>query len=460
MTRSESKLNMPRWIELLKKRSFYLAFWIILFVLIIDTLIVKIYRFTSEQPSSQFNHALFFVIVLVYFLGQYLVTRFVMSKMPGEFSPALQDKVKLFLRILPLFQYALGIFLLIIFFQMILDSSYDSFLLKAVIWLSYLQAALIIGFLVYRFFSWSRAFRSHVVMLYAIAFSVLFSNVIFTILYVNDQLDTYSGYVSGRGGSSETFLPSLTQRTTLAQVFQVSSVISYMMVWVSTTLLFRGHSKKSRPLLYWIVVCIPLLYFIIQFQPIFIELFSTYRIEDPITFAIVYTLFLGVSKPIGGILFGIVLWLAGQRIQNEYVRHFMIIAAFGMILFFTSNQAVILVAAPYPPFGLVSISFIGLAAYLLFIGFYFSAISVAQNYHLRSSIKKSAGEESRLIGSIGNAQLEEELKRKVLYLVKRQQESMIEEAGVQSSFTDEEIKEYVEQAIEEIKNRKQNKGML
>jgi len=56
--------------------------------------------------------------------------------------------------------------------------------------------------------------------------------------------------------------------------------------------------------------------------------------------------------------------------------------------------------------------------------------------------------------------LEEELRRKVLYVVKRQQEVMTEEAGVQSSLTDEEIKEYVEQAIEQIKNRKQNKGML
>jgi hypothetical protein len=451
---------MPISIELLKERSFYLAFWIILFVLIIDTLVVKIYRFISEQPSSQFNHTLFFVMVLVYFLAQYFITTFVKSKMLGEISWPLQDKVKLFLRIVPLFQYGLGILLLIILFQMILDSSYDSFLLKAVIWLSYVQAALIIGLLVYRFFSWSRAYRSRVVMLYAIAFSVLFSNVIITILYVNDQLSIYSGYISGRGGSSQTVLPPLTQGMTLAQVFQVSSVISYMMMWVSTTILFRSHFKRSRPIIYWIVVCIPLLYFIIQFQPIFIELFSTYRIENPINFAIVYTLFLGVSKPIGGILFGIVLWLAGQRIQNDYVRHFMIIAAFGMILFFTSNQAVILVAAPYPPFGLASISFIGLAAYLLFIGFYFSAISVAQDYRLRSTVKKSADEESRLIGSIGNAQLEEELKRKVLYVVKRQQDSMTEEAGIQSSLTEEEIKEYVEQVIEQIKNRKQNKEML
>lgn len=399
-------------------------------------------------------------MVLVYFLGQYLITNFVKSKMLAEISSVLQHRVRLLLRIVPFFQYSLGILLLIIFFQMILDSSYDSFLLKIVVWFSYLQAAMIIGLLVYRFFSWTRAHRSSIVILYAIAFSVLFSNLIFTLLYVNDQLSIYSGYVSGRGGSSETLLPPVTQITTLAQVFQVSSVVSYMMIWVSTTILFKGHYKKSSPILYWIVVCAPLLYFIIQFQPVFIQLFSTYRIEEPITFAIVYTLFLGVSKPMGGILFGIVLWLAGQRIQNDYVRHFMITAAFGMILFFTSNQAVILVAAPYPPFGLASISFIGLAAYLLFIGFYFSAISVAQNYQLRRTVKKSANEESRLIGGIGNAQLEEELKKKLLYVVKRQQDSMTEEAGIQSSLTEEEIKEYVEQVIQQIKNTKQNKEML
>lgn len=450
---------MSRLKELFKTRSYYLAFWIILFVLIIDTLIVKIYRFTSEQPSSEFNHFLFFVTVMVYFLGQYIITGFVKSKMAGTISSALQDRGRLLLNIVPYFQYALGIILLIIFFQMILTSTYDSSLLKSVIWLSYLQSALIIGLLVYRFFSWSAAHSSHIVILYAIAFSVLFLNIIFTILYVNNQLSIYSGNVSGLGGSSETFLPPMVHATTLTQVFQVFSVISYMMVWVATAILFRGHAKKSGSVLYWIVVCAPLLYFIIQFQPIFIELFSTYRIEEPITFAIVYTLFLGISKPIGGILFGIVLWLAGQKVQNQHVSNFMIVAAFGMILFFTANQAVILVAAPYPPFGIASISFMGLAAYLLFIGFYFSAISVAQNYHLRSTVKKSADAESKLIGSIGNAQMEEELKKKVLYLVKIQQQSMIKEAGIQSSLTEEEIKVYVEQVIKQIKNTRQNKDV-
>jgi hypothetical protein len=45
-------------------------------------------------------------------------------------------------------------------------------------------------------------------------------------------------------------------------------------------------------------------------------------------------------------------------------------------------------------------------------------------------------------------------------VVKRQQEGMTEEAGIQSSLTDEEIKEYVEQVVQQIKKTKQNKEML
>ena len=60
----------------------------------------------------------------------------------------------------------------------------------------------------------------------------------------------------------------------------------------------------------------------------------------------------------------------------------------------------------YPPFGLIMISFFGLASYLLLIGIYSSAISVAEDSNLRRSIRSFAMKESRLLDSIGMAQVE------------------------------------------------------
>jgi hypothetical protein len=81
----------------------------------------------------------------------------------------------------------------------------------------------------------------------------------------------------------------------------------------------------------------------------------------------------------------------------------MIISAYGMILLFTSNQPIGLLLVPYPPFGLATISFMGLASYLIFVGIYSAAVSVSEDTKLRQSIRKIAINESKLLDSIGSS---------------------------------------------------------
>ena len=66
------------------------------------------------------------------------------------------------------------------------------------------------------------------------------------------------------------------------------------------------------------------------------------------------------------------------------------IYAYGLVIVFVSNQAVVLVSGPYPPFGLATSFFMGLSSYLLLIGIYSSAISVAEDSKLRQTIRKTA----------------------------------------------------------------------
>jgi hypothetical protein len=98
--------------------------------------------------------------------------------------------------------------------------------------------------------------------------------------------------------------------------------------------------------------------------------------------------------------------------SSEVVRDFMIISAYGLVLLFTSNQANILVFGPYPPFGLATISFMGLSSYLVLVGIYYSAISVAEDSKLRQSIGHFALEEAKLLDSM--AQLKWKNKLKIL----------------------------------------------
>jgi hypothetical protein len=68
------------------------------------------------------------------------------------------------------------------------------------------------------------------------------------------------------------------------------------------------------------------------------------------------------------------------------------------------------VVAPYPAFGLATITVLNLAAFLMLVGIYNSATLVSANTNLRKSIHKHALE-SKLLSLIGQAEFEREILR-------------------------------------------------
>ena len=101
----------------------------------------------------------------------------------------------------------------------------------------------------------------------------------------------------------------------------------------------------------------------------------------------------------------------------------------------------------YPPFGLATVSFLGISSYLLFIGIYSSAISVSQDINLRKSIINHALREVKLLESIGTAQVQQEIEKKVMIFTKKTRDLMVEDTGITPSLNDAEIKKYLEDVI-------------
>jgi hypothetical protein len=121
-----------------------------------------------------------------------------------------------------------------------------------------------------------------------------------------------------------------------------------------------------------------------------------FRVSDPVIFGIVYNLIFGLSKVVGGILFGIAFWTIARRLGQIQVREYMLISVYGLILLFVSNQAIFLVNYNYPPFGFAAISYVGFSCFLVMIGIYSVAISVGQDVELRKLIRKLAQKRSRI----------------------------------------------------------------
>jgi hypothetical protein len=135
------------------------------------------------------------------------------------------------------------------------------------------------------------------------------------------------------------------------------------------------------------------------------------------------------------------------------------IAAYGLALLFISNEAISTVNAPsFPPFGLVTVSFIGLASYLVLIGIYYSAMSVSQDVKLRTTIRRFAVDELRLLHNIGSAELTAKLENQMKDIITKNQTMMVEETGVQPSLSEEDAKQYLNEILKELGKEKNSKA--
>jgi ABC-type multidrug transport system fused ATPase/permease subunit len=153
-------------------------------------------------------------------------------------------------------------------------------------------------------------------------------------------------------------------------------------------------------------------------------------------------------------MLGIGFWSMAKVAKRSHAalnRH-LIISGFGFFLLFTSNQAILMSIAPYPPFGIATITVMGLSAYLIVIGIYMSTISLSQDAELRRSIKRIARSQSKLFDSMVTVEIEKEIESRVIEVFKKQSVQMEEEeTGVEPSLNEQEIHDYLNEVIKEVK---------
>lgn len=413
---------------------------------IIDTSLIKLSVFTGGMTSI-WNITAFSILVVIYTLGQYIILRFIKRKIEISKITAVHSVSK----IISAIQYFLIAVLVLIILQMIFTTSYSLVLLEVVVWTNCGLSIILLGFLAKKFFSWFLSNRDIIVIAYALAMVILAVNIFFMAVFFTEVLNDH-------GDKIRYTKSPVTSVNNVSNVFNliyvVSSVLSFIFVWLATVLLLRYYSKKIGTAKYWIIVTAPLFYFLSQFQSIFLNLFDSFRISDPILFGIIFTLIFTMSKPIGGILFGIAFWIASRRVTKYAVKDYLMVSAFGVVLLFTSNQITILIFAPYPPFGLITASLIGLSSYMLLIGIYSSAMSVSRDTELRKFIHTVAEKEAKLLDRIGYAQMEQELATKVIPLVHVKAQKIEQDTGIRTSLTDADIKQYLDDVLAEVKNFK------
>jgi hypothetical protein len=228
-------------------------------------------------------------------------------------------------------------------------------------------------------------------------------------------------------------------------IFNYAELISFVLIWGATALLLLHYRKKLGLVKFWIMISLPLVYYL----GTFIDITGLYDPQsDPDSFF--FYLYLSLNSTAGGLMFGIAFITIAKRIDNLRIKGYMTLAAFGFILLFISNQ-ISLAVSSYPPFGITTLMYLGLSSYLLLIGLYSTAVSLSEHAQLRKSIRNSIDQQhSRLLDHIGMSELQKEMDKRITPLIQRHAEQMNMQTAIDSPVSEEEIKQYIKEVLDDL----------
>jgi hypothetical protein len=228
-------------------------------------------------------------------------------------------------------------------------------------------------------------------------------------------------------------------------------IIAFLLMLGATSILLYHYSKKIRGIALAIIVVLPLLSYMSGYLDT-LNIYDTDTNPDLLS----YYVFQSLSTMSAGILFAISLWLIVRSMKDSVVKNFIITTAYGFILFYITNSASVTVS-PYPPFGILSLSFLPLATYLILVGIYSSAFSISRNAIVRSSIRKMANQNTNLLHNLGISQMDVQIKSmitKVKHKILEEERNMKEETGINAPMEVEEMEDYVKRVAKEIAEHK------
>jgi hypothetical protein len=453
-------------------------------------------RVMMHELSSGWGEILFIVNILAaHTAALYLLFRFIkqlsksftMKYVANVTSSYTQTYFKKMYLMLVLAEFTIiGIFLAIIF-QIAFSSSYHIGLLIPIMAISFILATVIMSLLCYRLFQWYRITRNLPLLLYssiafllAVGIAAMTASNIAIIFLQQEHIEEITPATQLQPSLQPSFLlersssgSSSSSSTTFYDLRSLQVVVTplrigYVFMWFTSVLFLRHYSKRVGEVKFWIIIALPLLSFLIG-----VYLLSVVDSSSPTDSQeegeeqqsgptlLLYILLVVASVIAGAILFGMMFLSVAKSMrklksaETSALANYLTVSAYGIIILPESLTSPFIDLTVYPPFSAIAWSLAAFASYLFSFGFYASAMSLSHNRDLRRAIRNSALEQSsKLLDNIGIGELQQELQDKVMNIVKAKAEKIEHQTGIQSSFSEEEAKEYLQQVINEIKAKK------
>lgn len=127
-----------------------------------------------------------------------------------------------------------------------------------------------------------------------------------------------------------------------------------------------------------------------------------------------------------------------------------LLIGFGIILLQLGTSTPMEQAA-FPPYGVFSNSLLGIASFILMLGFINLAYKISFNHKLRKEIKAISLHEFKLIDNLSDSELQEITFKKIAPLIKKFSNEIENEYEFNQPMSNDEMKRYLQEVADEVK---------
>jgi hypothetical protein len=436
---------------------------LIAIITVIDSQFIKVFYGTDLGSPGNFQLLLFVSLVIFASVINIAFIRFAKSN-----DTQAQSSRPLLFKITYICTFGIQMAVLLItysvIFEMFIFHAYDRVFLLLVVIVSHFLSAFILGMLSVIFLQWLRHRRSLSILTYALVFIVIVFLILSTLALLMETHSTQSTLESESVSPMpyitlvlQDVFPS-TVDPNIAFVYGLGTYALPIMTiasWLLTVSLLKGYTNRIGKKRFWLVVSIPLAY------QIFVLVVSDPNlVTDPNMVEILYSpqvqFLVAINGQISGLFFAVTLWTFGRKSGQKSMKIFFIISSLGIISLFSSIQPGSPFYEAYPPFGLPTLSFLGLSSYMLLVGIVGSAAYVARDNAVRHEMYNSLEGDSHVL-KMATAEMQRELEHRVLSFTKKIKSS---EFADDMKFTADPDEKDVRLMVEEVLKEVHSKGRL
>ena len=351
--------------------------------------------------------------------------------------------------------------LFIIYGQIKISFLYYNAVFYTIIYLSLVLSAAFLAIAAIQFLRWFIRDKNYLVMTYALVMLVLCSNSVIGAIYLSEVSLSHSNTIKYR--SCSVMIGSLNnpnpERThILINLYDITSFFSFVLAWLVTVLMLKEYTRNRNKLVYWIIFALPLIFFLPRYE-IALYYFSIHQIDNVLNsinfnsdiygYKTLNTL-LNSNLQLGGAFFGMAFLTIAAKLSGGWqLRKSLILTGIGIMFLFASKDISTLIISSYPPLGAVSIGFMGLASYMVYIGIYSTAAIAASDKKLRRDLLEKVENNMMLLKSIATSQDQLDVERCVKPLMNISTQWQRE--NEQHDMTQKEIRDIVNDVILELK---------